>query len=256
MSALEIATLAAAALIAGAMNAIAGGGTLLTFPALLAFGMPAISANATSTLALMVGIVGSTYGYRAHLPVTGIWLKRFGVVSVIGSLIGAALLTVTPEKAFANLVPFLLLFATILFMAQSAFAKLALREARSVTVSTSHVVLAASGMFLVAIYGGYFGAGIGILMLSVLGLMGMDHIHEMNAVKTVIAAVINLVATLYFIVAGLIEWPEAIVMTAGAAVGYFAGSRIAQSVSQTAVRRIITTIGFSISAVLFWRQFT
>jgi uncharacterized membrane protein YfcA len=255
MSTLEIATLVAAALVAGAMNAIAGGGTLLTFPALLAFGMPAIQANATSTLALMVGIVGSTYGYRAHLPVTGIWLRRFGGVSIVGSLIGAALLTVTPEKAFANLVPFLLFFATVLFMAQSAFARLALREARQATATPAQVALAASGMFLVAIYGGYFGAGIGILMLSVLGMMGMDHIHEMNAVKTVVAALINLVATLYFVFAGLIEWPQAAIMTAGAAVGYFAGSRLAQRVSQTAVRRIITTIGFAISAILFWRQF-
>ena len=255
MSVLEISVLFAAALIAGAMNAIAGGGTLLTFPALLAFGMPAIRANATSTLALMVGIIGSTYGYRAHLPVTGIWMKRFGAVSVLGSLIGAKLLTLTPEQAFEKLVPFLLLFATVLFMAQSAFVKLAAREARTATDAPAQIALAAAGMFLVAIYGGYFGAGIGILMLSVLGLMGMRHIHEMNAVKTVIAAAINLVATLYFVFSGLIEWPQALVMTAGAAVGYFSGSHFAQRVSQTAVRRIITAIGFSISAILFWRQF-
>jgi uncharacterized membrane protein YfcA len=255
MSLLEITVLLAAALIAGVMNAIAGGGTLLTFPALLAFGMPAIRANATSTLALMVGIIGSTYGYRAHLPVTGLWLRRFGVVSVTGSLIGAALLTCTPEKAFERLVPFLLLFATVLFMAQSAFVKLAAREARVAAETPAQVALAAAGMFLVAIYGGYFGAGIGILMLSVLGLMGMRHIHEMNAVKTVVAVVINLVATGYFIFAGLIEWPQALVMTAGATAGYFSGAHFAQRVSQAAVRRLITAIGFTISAVLFWKQF-
>ena len=255
MSLLEITVLLAAALIAGAMNAIAGGGTLLTFPALLAFGMPAIRANATSTLALMVGIIGSTYGYRAHLPVTGVWLRRFGVVSVIGSLIGAALLTLTPEQAFEKLVPFLLLFATLLFMAQSAFVRLAVREAHAITEAPAQIALAAAGMFLVAIYGGYFGAGIGILMLSVLGLMGMRHIHEMNAVKTVVAVLINSVATLYFVFAGLIEWPQAAVMTIGATAGYFSGAHLAQRVSQTTVRRLITTIGFTISAVLFWRQF-
>jgi uncharacterized membrane protein YfcA len=256
MSLLEISVLLAAAVIAGAMNAIAGGGTLLTFPALLAFGMPAVRANATSTLALMVGIMGSTYGYRAHLPVTGIWVKRFGVVSVIGSVIGAALLTLTSEQAFEKLVPFLLLFATLLFMAQNAFVKLAAREARSGNDTPARIAAAAAGMFFVAIYGGYFGAGIGILMLSVLGLMGMRHIHEMNAVKTVVAALINLAAALYFIGAGLIEWPQALVMTAGAAAGYFSGSHFAQRVSQTAVRRIIASIGFSISAILFWRQFS
>jgi uncharacterized membrane protein YfcA len=256
MSLTEAAVLTSAALIAGAMNAIAGGGTILTFPALLAFGMPAIRANATSTLALMVGILGSTYGYRAHLPITGVWLRRFGIASVLGGFLGAALLTHTPEKLFEKLVPFLLLIATVIFMAQSAFRHLVAVEARAARIGAPHVIAATAVMFLVAIYGGYFGAGIGILMLAVFGLMGMHHIHEMNAVKTVLAALINLIATLYFIFAGLIEWPQAIVMTTGAGIGYFAGSQFAQKISQKTVRRIITTIGFGISALLFWRQFT
>lgn len=255
MSSWEILLLALAAFIAGTMNAIAGGGTILTFPALLAFGMPAIRANATSTLALLIGILGSTYGYRAHLPATGVWLKRFGLASVAGGLLGAALLTCTPESAFEKLVPFLLLFATILFMAQSAFRHLAAVEAQAVSHGSPKVMLATVGMFLVAVYGGYFGAGIGILMLAAFGLLGMRHIHEMNAVKTVLAALINLIAAVYFIFAGLIEWPEAGVMTAGATAGYFSGAHFAQRISQQAVRRIITTIGLGISALLFWKQF-
>ena len=251
MSPLEITVLTIAAILAGAINAIAGGGTILTFPALLAFGMPAIRANATSTLALLVGIVGSTYGYRDHMPAARVWIKKFGVVSVIGGFLGAVLLTRTPDEAFEKLVPFLLLFATVLFMAQNAFRRLAVAEAHG----TRHGKLALVLQFFVALYGGYFGAGIGILMLAAFGLMGLQHIHEMNALKTVLSMFINLVAAAYFIFAGLIEWPQAVIMTLGATVGYFAGARFAQGIPQRRVRRIITGIGLGISALMFWKQF-
>jgi uncharacterized membrane protein YfcA len=243
----EILALLGASLLAGGMNAIAGGGTILTFPALLAFGMPAIQANATSTVALMLGIVGSTYGYRAHLAKTRVWLKRFGVVSVIGGLMGAALLTITPEKVFAGLVPFLLLFATVLFMAQSMFRKLAAEEA----ASTPHGLLAIALQFFVALYGGFFGAGIGILMLAVFGLMGLKNIHEMNTLKTILSALINLVAAIYFVFAGLVMWPQAIVMTIGSTFGYFFGSHLTQKISQATVRKLIVAIGLTVSALLF-----
>lgn len=255
MSSLEITALTVAAILAGAMNAIAGGGTILTFPALLAFGMPAIQANATSTLALFVGIVGSTYGYREHMPAARQWIKKFGGLSVIGGLLGAFLLTHTPEKAFATLVPFLLLFATILFMAQNLFRRFAAGEAVAAAHGNSHGTTSLVLQFFVALYGGYFGAGIGILMLASFGLMGLHHIHEMNALKTVLSALINLVATAYFIFAGLIAWPQAIVMTLGATVGYFAGAHFAQRIPQHRVRQIITGIGLGISALMFWKQF-
>ena len=251
MTPTEIAALCAAGLIAGAMNAIAGGGTVITFPALLAFGLPAIEANATSTVALMMGIAGSAYGYRAHLPAARQWLARFGLVSVAGGLLGAALLTVTNEAVFARLVPFLLLFATLLFMAQRAFRHLAAFEA----TQPHHFWLAMGMQFFVAVYGGYFGAGIGILMLAVFGLMGMRHIHEMNALKTILGASINLVAAGYFIFAGLIRWPEALVVTVGATLGYYVGAHLTQRISQAQVRTLITIIGLLISALLFWKQF-
>ena len=252
MSPLEVTVLTIAAILAGAINAIAGGGTLLTFPALLAFGMPAIRANATSTLALLVGIVGSTYGYRDHIPAARGYIKKFGLVSVIGGFLGAVLLTRTPDDAFEKLVPFLLLFATVLFMAQNAFRRLAVGEA---VQGTRHGKLALVLQFFVALYGGYFGAGIGILMLAAFGLMGLQHIHEMNALKTVLSMFINFVAAAYFILAGLIEWPQAIIMTLGASVGYFAGARFAQRIPQQRVRQIITGIGLGISALMFWKQF-
>lgn len=255
MPSAEIFLLLAAGFLAGGMNAVAGGGTLLTFPTLLAFGLPAITANATSTLALIVGIAGSTFSYRRHLPVTATWVRRFGLVCILGGLLGAALLTVTPEKLFGDLVPFLLLFATVLFMAQSAFRRLAAAETLVAAPSRRHLLAAGVILFFTALYGGYFGAGIGILMLAVFGLLGMRHIHEMNAVKTVFAILINLVAAAYFTAVGLIAWPQAAVLTAGAAAGYFAGAHCAQKIPQRAVRTVISAIGLAISAVLFWRQF-
>lgn len=154
-----------------------------------------------------------------------------------------------------RLVPFLILFATVLFMAQGLFRRLVATEATAVSHGASFGIWAVVLQFFVALYGGYFGAGIGILMLAVFGLMGLHHIHEMNALKTVLAGLINLVATAYFIYAGLIRWPEAAIMTLGAGVGYYFGAHLTQKIPQQRVRQLITVIGVSISAVMFWEQF-
>jgi len=251
----EIVILFATACVAGAMNSVAGGGTILTFPALLAFGMPSIQANATSTLALLAGIVGSLYGYRTHLPAARRWLKTFAPVSIAGGLLGAWLLTRTNEKFFDQLVPFLILFATVLFLANNLIRHLAGIESESVGGSPAGTLGAVVLQFGVAVYGGYFGAGIGILMLATMGLLGLHHIHEMNAIKTILAALINVVATAYFILAGLIVWPQALIMTAGATIGYFLGSHFAQKIPQSHVRKLVGIIGISLSAVFFWREF-
>jgi uncharacterized membrane protein YfcA len=254
----EIAALSIAALLAGAMNAVAGGGTVLTFPALLLYGVPAIQANATSTLALMIGMTGSVFGYRRQMRAVAPLITRFGIVSIIGGLLGALLLTCTREQTFAALAPFLLLFATILFLANNALRRLVRIEPLARTSDLLHrrgILIAYIFQFLVAVYGGYFGAGIGILMLASLGILGMHDIHEMNALKTVLAALINLVATIYFIFAGLIVWPEAAVMTVGATVGYLAASHYALRIPQNTVRLIAAAIGLGISALLLWRQF-
>lgn len=258
MTAAEIAAISAAALAAGAMNAIAGGGTVLTFPALLLFGMPAIQANATSTFALMVGIGGSVFGYRRQMPAVVPLALRFGVVSAAGGLLGALLLTRTQEKTFAALVPFLLLFATVLFLANNAFRSLVRIEPLARPADLLHrrgILLAYAFQFFVAAYGGYFGAGIGILMLASLGILGMHDIHEMNALKTILGALINLVATIYFIFAGLIIWPEALVMTIGATAGYFCASHWSQRIPQNTVRLLAAAIGLGISLWLLWEQF-
>jgi len=258
MSYMEIVALTADAAAAGLVNAVAGGGTLITFPALLAFGTPSIIANATSTLALVLGTAGSVYGYRRPIMEVKPWLKRFVPVSLLGGLLGGILLTITREELFARMVPFLLLFATVLFVAQGAFRRSAGFGQDSGSIVTVHrqaPLAAVIFQFFVALYGGYFGAGIGILMLASLGCVGLRDIHQMNGLKTVLGSLINAVAAAYFIGAGLIHWPKAAVMTLGALAGNFIGSHFSQQIPQHRVRQIITAIGFVISAVMFYRQF-
>ncbi len=256
MTAIEILGLALAAAAGGAINAVAGGGTLVTFPALLLFGTPPIVANATSTLALVLGTSGSIYGYRKHLEPVRPWLWRFAPVSVLGGLIGAVLLTCTSSKTFSQLVPFLILFATLLFLAQGTFRRFAHLDGPA-REGEKHPAVWGAILFqlAVAVYGGYFGAGIGILMLASLGFIGLSNIHEMNALKTILASLINLVAAGWFIYRGLIHWPKAGIMTAGALLGYFLGAHYAQRIPQPRVRQLITLIGFVISAVTFYEQF-
>ena len=257
MTGTDTLTLAAVAAAAGAVNAIAGGGTLLTFPTLLLIGTPAVIANATSTVALVVGTGGSLFGYRRQIVAVRPWLRRFVPVSLLGGLLGGILLTCTEEKVFAKMVPFLLLFATVLFLAQGPLRRFAGFSDKGGTVAPHHQAVWAAVLFqfFVALYGGYFGAGIGILMLASLGFLGLTDIHEMNTLKTILGALINLVAAAWFIGAGLIEWPKALVMTGGALVGYYLGAHFSQRIPQHRVRQIITAIGFTISAVMFYKQF-
>ena len=253
----EILGLAAVAAAAGLINAIAGGGTLLTFPALLFFGTAPIVANATSTLALLIGTAGSIFGFRQHLRAVWPWLVRFAFVSAAGGWLGSLLLTRTSDRAFVRLVPFLILFATVLFLAQGAFRRFAGfgGNAGEPSVHERRVGVAVLFQFGVSVYGGYFGAGIGILMLASLGFLGLRDIHQMNALKNALGSLINIVAAAWFVASGLIDWPKAGVMTAGALVGYFVGAHYSQRIPQAATRRLITGIGFAISAVMFYRQF-
>jgi uncharacterized membrane protein YfcA len=252
MSGLECVGLVLAAATAGAINAVAGGGTLVTFPTLLFFKTPSVVANATSTLALLIGTAGSLYGFRQHVAAVKPWLWRFIPVSIVGGLLGAWLLTRTEEKVFSKLVPFLILFATLLFLAQGVVRRFITSEAAN---RHRHVWGAIAFQFAVAVYGGYFGAGIGILMLASLGFIGLGDIHEMNTLKTILSSLINLVAAVWFVFAGLIDWPKAGVMILGALVGYYLGAHFSQRIPQRRVRQIITTIGFVLSTIMFYEQF-
>jgi len=255
MTAMEMLGLAGAAMAAGAINAVAGGGTILTFPTLLAIGTPPVTANATSTVALVLGTSGSVYGFRRHIPSIRMWLSRFVPVSVAGGLLGSWLLTVTSNETFARLVPFLILFATLLFLVQGLMARVVKRGLEE--PGHSHKVWPAVWFqFGVAVYGGYFGAGIGILMLATLGFIGLRDIHQMNALKNILGSLINVVAALLFIARGMVDWPKAEVMTMGAILGYYLGSHYSQKIPQVWVRRLVLGIGFAISAVTFYRQWT
>jgi hypothetical protein len=250
---LQMLELAAAAMAAGAMNAVAGGGTLVTFPTLILVGTGAEVANATSTLALVIGTGGSMYGYREYAGAIKSWLARFWLVSAIGGFIGAVLLTRTDDAVFAKMVPFLILFATVLFMAQDAFRRLGTKEKKP--AGKWAIWGALVFQFVVAVYGGFFGAGIGILMLASLGFLEMKNIHEMNALKTVLGSMINAVATIWFVRAGLIDWWKAGIMTVGALIGYYLAASFAQRIPQRRVRQLISVIGFGISGVMFYKQF-
>jgi uncharacterized membrane protein YfcA len=245
--------------VAGAMNAIAGGGTLVTFPTLIFAGLPSITANATSTVALLPAALASAAGYRAHIPTVARWLKVFAPVSLLGGLIGGVLLVRTPERVFDWLVPFLLLFATVLFMSHSAVTRFSgLRVVEAHGSAPSRARLAGGVLFQlgVAVYGGYFGAGIGILMLASLSMQGFADVHQMNTLKVMLGFLINIVAAAYFVASGLVDWPSSAMMACGTILGGFFGAHFAQRVSQRTVRGAITAIGILITLVMFYRQFS
>jgi uncharacterized membrane protein YfcA len=239
--------------LAGATNSIAGGGTLLTFPALVGLGVAPIVANATSTVALVPGSLSSMFGYRDALRGSRAWVVAFAAPSVAGGISGAWLLTVTPDERFASLVPFLVLGATIVFLAQRPILA-ALSRHRPKDISTprpggAFVVT----QFFVATYGGYFGAAAGIVMLGALGFMGLRDIHQMNGLKNWAAVCFNGVAALLFVLAGLVNWPVALAMAAGSALGGWSAARVAQRVPREYVRAAVGVIGLAAAVWLFLR---
>lgn len=246
-----------AAAIGGGINAIAGGGTLVTFPALVGLGVPAIVANATSTVALWPGAIGSMYGYRHELAGVRAWAVRFAVPSLVGGLVGALLLLRTPGEQFDKIVPWLVLGATLLFLVQRPLMAALAKRSRRATIVTDDPASRPPGaallvfQFFVAVYGGYFGAGIGILMLAALGFMGFSNIHRMNGLKNWGGLCINVTAAATFATFGFVDWPVAIAMAIGAVAGGYAGSRLAQKVPQEWVRRAVIVIGFAAAVWLF-----
>jgi uncharacterized protein len=256
MTGTQTITLIVVSALAGAINAIAGGGTLLTFPTLVFCGTPERIANATSTLALVLGTAGSIFGFRKQVTAIKPWLWRFIPVCLVGGWLGSLLFTKTSDTMFAKLVPFLILFATVLFLAQGAFRRVAgNRKAIDPNHASRGLWIAIGFQFAVAVYGGYFGAGIGILMLASLGFLGLENIHEMNALKNILGSLINFVAAVWFVINGLVDWEKAFVMLVGALAGYWLGAHFSQRIPQQRVRHLITVIGFAMSAVTFWKQF-
>jgi len=246
----EVAALLASAAGAGVMNAMAGGGTILTFPTLILLGEPAITANATSAVALWPGSAASLYGYRREVRGHRDWLMRLILPSLLGGALGAVLLLRTPPRTFEGLAPFLILFATVLFALQGALSRW-LGSPRAGGPDPARSTAAWIFQFGVAVYGGYFGAGIGILMLAVLGFLGLSDIHAANGLKNFFAMCINGVAAAYFIARGAVDWPAALVLIAGAIAGGYAGARFARSIGREKARAAVVIIGLAVAILLF-----
>src|SRR5712671_5861376 len=244
----------AAAFAAGVINSIAGGGTLITFPVLIWLGLDPKVANATSTVALWPGLFGGLFGYRRELENSSAILLRLGITSVIGGAIGAWLLIWTPAPIFAYLVPFLILFATILFMAGGSINRWLRLQPIVAEPKTSWWLGAIVFQFFSSMYGGYFGAGNGILMLAAMGLLGLHDIHRANGIKNFLGICINSMAVFSFSISHLVSWPKALLMAVAATIGGYVGSRMAQRVGRTFIRRAIVVIGFAITIVMLWRM--
>ena len=244
--------LTAAAWLAGAVNSIAGGGTLFTFSSLMLVLGP-IAANATSTTALLPGSLAASWGYRRELRECRDHLWRLGPPSLIGGVIGSLLLARLPERVFSNLVPWLLFGATVLLLVQPWLSR---RLGAVPHEKPTPRTMAAIVFFqlLVGIYGGYFGAGIGILMLSSLAFVGIPNIHQMNAVKSVLAAMMNATTVVVFVLAGVIVWKYALVMAVASTIGGYLGARIARRLKVSVVRVIVVAVGFGLAAYSYYSR--
>ncbi len=238
----------------GALNAVAGGGSFIAFPALLFTGVPPIPANATNTLALWVGVTASGGAYRGRLRITRRVMIPLILSSIAGGLAGALLLIHTPARTFLRVLPWLMLGATLLF----AFGKrLSRRISSEVSHDATNAAVAGATLFelFVAFYGGYFGGGTGIINLAMFSVLGMSDIHAMNALKVVLGGFINGVATLTFIIAGAIVWPQAVILTLGAVLGGYGGAHFAQKLPQKWIRSFVLLVGLAMTIYFFTRAY-
>jgi uncharacterized membrane protein YfcA len=250
----QIGLLVGSAFLAGILNTLAGGGTLLTFPALMAFGrLSSVMANGTSTVALVPGSIAGAWGLRRELGEGQRWLLLLLPPCLIGGVVGTLLVTELPKEYFDTLVPWLILSASLLFLAQPLLAKrFAPKEGDLPTGRVRAAVVAFQ--FLVAIYGGYFGAGIGILMLSSLVFTGISDIRRLNALKTILAGSINLVAVVVFVARGMVEWSLALPMILGAIAGGYVGAVAGRGLPRWVVRWFVIAVGLSLAAYEFVKR--
>jgi len=246
-------SLAAAAFAAGAVNSVAGGGTLLTFPTLLSVHTPDVVANATSTAALVPGSLAGAWGYRRELQGSRRWLLLLFAPSLLGGLVGAVLMVRYPES-FKLVIPWLLLSASLLFLAQPYLTRRFPPHSETGRTSLGVQGAVVFFQFLVAVYGGYFGAGIGILMLTSLGFMGIGDVHRINGVKTILAAVINGVSIVVFVIYNTIDWRYAPVMAIASVLGGYYGAVIGRRIPKAVLRGFVVAVGLVVAAYYFLRQ--
>jgi len=231
----------------GVLIAVAGGGTFVTFPALVFVGIPALSANASSAVALFPGSLTSAWAYRREIfGIADIDLRLFGALSLVGSLIGAMLLLLTPSSIFAGLVPWLMLFATIVF-ALGNFSTL--ERLKHVRLGRRASIAA---MFLMAVYGGYFGAGLGFMMLATLTLLGMRDIMAMNGIKLVLATLMSLTSVITYSLAGIVDWRAVVPVLLGALAGGYLGAHGARRLNPALLKGFIVVLGALLTVFFFW----
>ena len=238
----------------GALNAVAGGGSFIAFPALLFSGVAPIAANATNTVALWVGVTASTGAYRRHLDISRRVMIPLTVTSLIGGIAGAYLLLHTPAQTFLRVLPWLMLGATLLFVFGG---RLSRGSTSGVAHDASTLALTVATLFelVVAVYGGYFGGGVGILNLAMLAAVGMTDIHAMNALKVVLGGIINGVAVITFIVNGAVVWKQGAVMIAGALLGGYFGAHYAQKLPPAFIRAFVIAVGTGMTIYFFWKAY-
>ena len=239
-------------MLGGALNSVAGGGGFVAFPALLFTGVPPIAANATQTVALWFGMSASSRAYRDRLDAPRRILVPLLVTSAVGGLGGAYLLLRTPAHTFLHIIPWLMLSATLLFALGPWIVPR--KSSLAHDASTSSIVSASVFEFLVSVYGGYFGGGLGIMNLAMLSAIGMTDIHAMNALKALLGSVINGVAVLAFLAAHVVYWVKGVVMIAGALVGGYFGAHYAQKLSPKLVRGFVILVGTSMTIYFFLRS--
>jgi uncharacterized membrane protein YfcA len=250
------ALLVSVAFIAGALNSVAGGGSFLSFPLMVFLGIPSINANATNTVALWPGTLASTGAYRKSLNAT--LLKRMLpliVITLAGSLWGAVLLLKTHQRTFDHLVPWLLLLGTVLFTFRNTINRWASGRHPGQGPAAARVTWITVLQAALGIYIGYFGAGVGILMMPLLSMMGVEDIHAMSGLRMLLVTCGNAIAVMVFIVAHAVYWPQALIMMGGAIAGGYGGARLALRLRPQTVGLVVIAIGCSMSAYFFWKMY-
>lgn len=257
MTLLEVLFLVAAAFIAGAVNAVAGGGTFFSFPALLAVGVPPVVANASNAVALWPASLSSAWEFRRELVAHKAGLARLAGISFIGGIGGGLLLLQIQEAVFTSLIPWLLLFATLLFAGSHQLKSLRTKAGAHFRLdSRSRLALSSLAYLSVAVYGGFFGAGMGILLLAALSIGGLDDILVLNAFKNLLSAIIYSVAVATFVLANKVAWLQTLVMLVAATAGGYAGAVVARHIPHQWLRTGIIFIGFTLSLIYFVKVYT
>ncbi len=252
ISPLHLLLASAAAFFAGGVNSVAGGGTLITFPTLFGLGLPAIAANTTSTVAIWPGSLGSMWGFRREIRAIPPIMRWLAIPSVLGGLLGAILLRSTSSALFERLVPFLILFATLLFTVQAPIQRrLKASSHAGRPRSPTWLACALLAQFAVGVYGGYFGAGMSIMMLTTLAFMGMEDILQMSALTSFLSFCTNGIASLLFVFSHMVVWPYVFAMMVAAIVGGYSAAGVARKIGKVVVRRFVICVGFTIATVLF-----